>query len=328
MRGVLAHVMSTPTLVLFEDAHWMDEASADLLGDLATTVGFLPCLICVTRRDTDSGFTPREGTATTVRLEPLGPEDAAELLRVATERSPIPAHELAALAERSGGNPLFLQELVATVRDSDSMDALPDTIEALITARIDRLPPNDRMFLRRASVLGRSFPRDLLPAVFDVVPPRDDDVWTRLSGFLSNDDSGMVAFEHALVRDCAYEGLSYRVRRRLHAQVADLIRESAGDEPDTAAARLSVHYLHAQRFVEAWDYSLVAAAQAKAVYANVEAAELYERAIQASRALPELGVEQLIGVHEELGDVLDRVGTYAAANGPTAWPAGSSATIR
>ena len=149
--------------------------------------------------------------------------------------------------------------------------------------------------------------------MLDTVPAADDDVWNRLASFLGDGDDGVVAFEHALVRDCAYEGLSYRVRRTLHAKVADRIRESAVDDPDGAASRLSVHYLHAQRFREAWEFALVAAAQAKAVYANVEAAEHYERAVQAARSLPELGVSELVAVYEAMGDVLDRVGTFAAA---------------
>ena len=98
-----------------------------------------------------------------------------------------------------------------------------------------------------------------------------------------------LVFRHALLRDGAYDGLTYRLRRELHGRVADFLLSAAGDDPEEWAHSLSLHYLSAQRFEEAWRYSLVAAEKARSVYANVEAAEFYERALTSARRLPAVG---------------------------------------
>ena len=158
---LLGRMLESPTLLVFEDVHWMDEPSADLLRHLGTQLPTKPWLTCTTRRPVSGGFTAAEGTpplpALTLRLEPLPPDDARALIEAAAER-PLTAEDLQAIAERGAGNPLFLQEL-ASVEDGDQeVEELPETVEAVVATRIDRLAPADRALLRWASVLGVSFP--------------------------------------------------------------------------------------------------------------------------------------------------------------------------
>ena len=311
---LLARLLRAPTLFVFEDVHWMDEASSDLLRHLAEEVEQFPWFICVTRRDVQTGFTaPDGGPATRIRLEPLDSQQTAALLAVSTEDAPFRPDEIAALTERAGGNPLFLKELMAAARSAGSVDALPDSVEALIMARIDSLAPVDKNLLRHSSVLGRSFAPELLPAVIEVAPLEDDPVWERLSEFLVRDENGNVSFVHALIRDGAYEGLSYRLRRKLHARVGETIEGAAGEKPDEQAELLSLHFFHAQRYVEAWRYSLVAAERAKSIYANAEAAEFFERALGSARHVEDLVPLEIARVQESLGDVRERMGSYAEA---------------
>ncbi len=310
---ILAAVWSSATVLVVEDSHWMDEASAEVFRHMVAAAGDRPWLLCFTRRDVESGLVLGVEASTRLRLEPLGEAEANELVQVAARDAPLPAHEVAALAERSGGNPLFLRELVAAARDAQDIDALPDSVEAVIAARIDRLSADDRHLLRRISVLGRSAPFKLLAAVLDDVPGPGDAIWARLGEFAAADGSGNLVFRHALLRDSAYDGLSYRLRRRLHARAGEAIRIAAGDTPEEQAELLSLHYLQAQEYQEAWTYSLVAAERARAVYANIEAAGFFERALAASRRLPELTDEQLAEVHEALGDARDRSGGYLLA---------------
>jgi predicted ATPase/class 3 adenylate cyclase len=312
MRALLDRLLPTPTLFTFEDTHWMDGASADLLRHLSEGVGSRPWLICVTRRDIAGGFVAAPG-AMVLRLAPLAGEAAVQLAVAATEAAPIAPHQLAALTERSGGNPLFLKELLAGIDATDGLEALPDSVEALITARIDRLAPDDRNVLRRLSVLGRRFPVGLLGAVLDLVPDERDDMWARLGGFVRPDDEGLLTFDHALVRDAAYEGLPYRLRRALHARAGDAIERAAGHQADDEAEVLSLHYLHAQRHTDAWRYSLVAAERAMSMYANVEAAEFYERALEASRHVADRQGFDMERVYERLGEARERTGAYAKA---------------
>ena len=313
VMALLGDLLPTATVLVVEDSHWMDEASAEVFRHVVGAVGGRPWLLCFTRRDVESGLVVSPDDSTRLRLEPLGEAEAAELVQVAARDAPLLAHDAARLAERSGGNPLFLRELVAAARDAQDIDSLPDSVEAVIAARIDRLSADDRHFLRRVSVLGRSAPFDLLGAVLDEAPATDDPIWARLGEFAALDVGGNLVFRHALVCDSAYDGLSYRLRRQLHARAGEAIRIAAGATPDEHAELLSLHYLQAQEYHEAWTYSLVAAERARAVYANIEAAGFFERALAASRRLPELTAEEVASVHEALGDARDGSGGYLMA---------------
>jgi class 3 adenylate cyclase/tetratricopeptide (TPR) repeat protein len=312
MTELLDRLMPGPMLVVLEDTHWMDEASSELLSYVIARAEARPWLLVLNRRDIASGLVAPAGVTTQMRLEPLVGADAIELVQVASDDTPLPPHEAAALAERSGGNPLFLRELVAVARQTNSIESLPDSVEAVIAARIDQLSANDRHFLRRVSVLGRVAPFELLGAVLDEVPRESQPIWARVREFVAPDGAGNLLFNHALVRDSAYDGLSYRLRRELHSKAAEAIRRAAGVKSEEQAELLSIHYFHAQRYLEAWSYSLAAAERAKAVYANIEAAESYERALLAGRRL-QLSKTELASVHEALGDARNRSGAYVEA---------------
>src|SRR5207244_5591309 len=116
-----------------------------------------------TRRDEHTGFEPQsvEGTVS-VKPLPLTDEQMLELVLVATEDAPLRPHEMASLAERSGGNPLFLKELMAAARRAGGVEGLPDTVEAMATSQIDRLSRDERRMLRYASVLGQRFEAKLV----------------------------------------------------------------------------------------------------------------------------------------------------------------------
>jgi class 3 adenylate cyclase/tetratricopeptide (TPR) repeat protein len=312
--ALLAVLLPQAGLITIEDAHFMDEASADLFSHVARAVRLTSWIWCLTRRDVASGFIAPDDTPTTrLELHPLSQAEATELALAATHEAPLPAREMQLLVDRSGGNPLFVRELIAAVQQGDAIGALPDSVEDVVVARIDRLAAPDRHLLRRMSVLGQSFTADLLAEVVDDVPDRGDPIWARLEPFIVEDESGGLAFRNALLRDCAYNGLSFRLRHQLHARAGDTVRSAATRSGEDPAELLSFHYLHAQRSEEAWSYSLHAAERARGVYANLEAAEYYERAIAAARRLPQLGPSELSGTHEELGDARNLTGNYAGA---------------
>ncbi|MFN8187706.1 MAG: adenylate/guanylate cyclase domain-containing protein [Gaiellales bacterium] len=306
---LLARLLSDTTLLVFEDVHWMDEASAALLLHLAGSVGRRPWLLIASRRDMDTGFVaPQIPEASALRPAPLGEQAALALVEAETEEQPLPPHVVATLTERAGGNPLFLAELVSAARTLGP-EALPDSVEALLAAQIDRLEPRDRRVLRYASVLGTSFPQDLLRASLEGQEHAlDDGVWSRLAGFVQRDRSGIARFRHALVRDAAYEGLPFKRRLELHGHVGETIERLAGSDPNEQAGLLSLHFLNAHRYEKAWQYARVAGEHARAVYANAEAAELFERALQAARRLGSVPDADLATVWEALGDAHDFVG--------------------
>ena len=160
-------------LIEFEDAHLMDEASAELLHTLEQELPLLPWLVVVTRRDTESGFVAAPGPHL-VRLEltPLDPDETLALAHAVTESSPLPPHVVRTAAERSGGSPQFLRDLLRAAAAGSS--DLPDSVEAAATTRMDRLGPADRELIRRASVLGVSFHPHHLEALLGGDVPRPD----------------------------------------------------------------------------------------------------------------------------------------------------------
>jgi predicted ATPase/class 3 adenylate cyclase len=317
LHGVVATVLERllpgSTLMLFEDVHWMDEASADLLRHIGTQVPGKPWLACATRRPVPTGFSALEGIppvpAITLRLDPLPDADALELATlVAGGRD---ASELAAITERSGGNPLFLQQLAAS-----ETEELPETVEATLAARIDRLDPGDRALLRWASVLGTSFSGEVITTVLNGdASEADAEAWDRLTEFVERDPdvAGGFRFRHALIRDAAYDGLPYRRRQELHERVARVFEQRHADDVDEVAELLSLHFLRAGVHDDAWRYSLVAGKRAQAKFANIEAAEFYRRALEVAPQVSAVAAHEISSVWESLGDVLELAGDFEGA---------------
>jgi class 3 adenylate cyclase/tetratricopeptide (TPR) repeat protein len=307
---LLGMLLLEPSLILFEDAHWMDDASADLLRFLLSELDLRPWLIVITRREQASGFAAPAGSgATVIDLQPLPPDQASALLHATTGEMPLLPHEIETLAERSGGNPLLLGELLAAARQAGGIEGLPDSIESLMTAQIDRLAPSDRRLLRCAAVIGAAFSADLLAEALGEVP--DAAVWGRLADFLDDQGDRHFRFRHALVRDAAYEGLPYRRRRELHSAVGLTIERNLPKGDDEGVELLSLHFFHAHQFAKAWRYSRTAGERAAAIYANVEAATFFERALAAARAYG-IEADEQVALLEALGDVRFRLGEFEA----------------
>jgi class 3 adenylate cyclase/tetratricopeptide (TPR) repeat protein len=311
-RELLGMLLLETTLLVFEDTHWMDDASADLLRELIKGLEQRPWLVVVARRDQPTGFAaPEDVAAAVIELQPLGAAQAAALAHAATEETPLLPHEIEALTERAGGNPLFLTELMAVARQAGGMTELPDSVESLMTSRIDRLSPTDRRVLRCAAVVGASFTKDLVDAALAPESPAPD-VWERLGDFLVEED-GHLRFRHALVRDAAYEGLPYRRRREVHGRVGDTIEERAGEHADDEAELLSLHFFNANEYGKAWRYSRIAGERAAGIYANMEAAAFFERALAAARRRRDVAADDRAKVQETLGDVRVRLGEFEKA---------------
>src|SRR4029450_10998548 len=168
MSDYLSKVVTDPTLVVIEDAHWMDEGSVSLLRHIAGRIGDMPWLICVSRRDEATGYVGIEAArCSLLPLAPLSGESLDELIGVGSEEGPFPPHGGAELTGRWGGTPLFLLELLQAARGAGSVSALPDSIEGMVTAEIDRLPIRDRRIIRYASVLGVAFDARQVQALSD-----------------------------------------------------------------------------------------------------------------------------------------------------------------
>ena len=316
VESLLTKLLDEPTLLVVEDAHWMDEASSELLRHLGSQVSSKPWLICITRRPVEGGFSAAEGVppipAMTIHLQPLSADEARELVGTAAAEGLL-QHEVSAITDRAGGNPLFLQELVVS-SSAPEEEALPESIEAVVTTRIDRLPPGDRTLLRYAAVLGATFSADLVAEVLADDSAASDEAWNRLAEFVERDPyiAGAFRFRHALFRDAAYEGLSYRRRGELHAKAGEAYERLELGGRGEFAELLSLHFFHAGDAGKAYRYSLAAGERAQEKFANVEAAAFFQRALEVAPEL-DLPAEELAPVWESLGDVSELAGLYADA---------------
>ena len=269
-------MLDRPVLVAVDNHEWVDPASRDVLEAMIERSAGLRWIWVMAGRS-PGGWKD----AHSVSLEPLDREATWELIASVAPRLPPRALEL--LTDRAGGNPLFAIELAAL----GEVEAVPDTIERLLAARIDRLEARERRLLRYASVLGTEFDLDLLAEALAPVAGGFDDsgTWAALSEFITVSPLGKVRFTQGLIRDVAYAGLPYRRRREIHGMVAETIERRARHRAKRFAAVLSLHFEAAGNLAKTWEYATVAGERAAATWATHEALALYGRAVEAARSL-------------------------------------------
>jgi class 3 adenylate cyclase/tetratricopeptide (TPR) repeat protein len=319
----VAASLRRPAVLVLEDVHNMDEASQEITRNLVARLADAPGLVCIARREAATGF--RADSAAHVRTLHLGPlsrQQSMEALIGASDDAPLLPHEVRLLAERSMGNPMFLEELWRARRAGAAIDGLPDTVDSAVTAQIDRLPPLDRQTLRYAAVLGTTFTERDLTDLLRGEPGGSEPgvaplyqqvrIPSSLEEFLTIEGSGLIRFRSVIVRDCAYEGLPFRRRKELHRRAGTRLLARLGD--DSEAELLSLHFFYAQRYDHAWHYALVAARRARDKYANVDAALLYRRALVSARKVEGIEPAELAATWESLGDVRERAGDYRGAS--------------
>ncbi len=308
----LRALLDRPTLIQLDDAQYLDEASADLLAAVAREIGTAPWLVVLVRREAGVFVAPQTPAVVRIELGPLTTPDALTLAETATDAVPLRPDLLELSVERSGGNPQFLRDLLRAAAEGDA-DQLPETLEAAAMARIDRLDPEDRTIIRRASVLGLRFhPRFLLEVLGDDVPPPTKQTWLRLEPFFQDDGDGYLRFRRVIVRDAAYAGLPYRTRRRLHAAAGRRMEHDYAETLDEVGGLLSLHFHLAGEYEKTWRFARVAATRARESSAFAAAADLYRRALDAARGL-DIAPDDLADTWEELGEAQARTGDVTAA---------------
>src|SRR6266542_3140547 len=244
VRRVLeALALRRPVALVLEDLHWAEPAFLDLVDHLADLITEAPVvLVCLARPELLEDRPAWGGgkrNATTLELEPLGPDDARALLaNLAPSAEALPRPEqIMAVAE---GNPLFLEQMVAALADppADGEIRLPETIQALLAARLEHLGPGERGVLERAAVVGKEFSR---PEVAELFPEEARPTLTRhldqlvRKRYIRPARSGTppgssYQFRHVLVQEATYRGIPKRTRAELHERFADWVLRSAGDQ--------------------------------------------------------------------------------------------------
>jgi tetratricopeptide (TPR) repeat protein len=304
-------LLAGTAVVVVEDVHWIDEASADLLSALAALTAERGWILIVTRRD-ETGWTAGD-TATVVELSTMSDADIARLGIAMSTRS-LSDSEVATVVERAAGNPLFAIELTRAI-STDAGAAIPDSVEHLLANRIDQLDPASRLYVRMASVLGIEARLDDVQAVVDAEAPGLTPDLNALAHILEPRGKGRIAFANGLYRDAAYEGLPFKHRRRLHRIVAEYLELSFdGDASATAnATLLSLHYAEGGVHEKAWAYGVLAGDLARSQWANQNAADAYRRALASAGHLRSIDRDVIVRVGEVLSDCLLALGDFEGA---------------
>jgi class 3 adenylate cyclase len=282
-----------PTMLVFEDVHWGDRTLLDLIELLAARLRDLPILLLALARPELLDARPSWGGGlpayTALPLEQLKESEARELaahLLGASENGER-AERAALLAETGEGNPLFIEQLAATLSETSGDDsALPTTIRGIVAARLDALPAAERAVLLDAAVGGKVFWRGALERMTD-----EPGGLSELLGALEGRDlirrqtvsaiegDQQFMFKHMLIRDVAYDLLPRARRRERHAQVAEFLEE-ATSEIGEAATALARHWRAAGEHERAIGHLLTAAEEAERGWAKDRAVAFYREALE------------------------------------------------
>jgi class 3 adenylate cyclase/tetratricopeptide (TPR) repeat protein len=302
LKGVAAQ---RPVLIIFEDIHWIDPTSLDLLDRTVARVANLPVLLIVTSRPEFQVQWIGHPHVTMLPLSRLGRRDSASIVGGVAKGKALPEVVLEQVLEHADGVPLFIEELTKTVLESELLretethyeltasllpPTIPATLHASLLARLDRLV-SVKEVAQIAAIIGREFSYALIAAVSSL-PDRD------LRGALARlvkaelmfergvAPDAIYQFKHALVQDAAYASLVRSRRRQLHDRVANILEASfptlAEAEPQTVAH----HLWESQQFDRAIAYWLKASYKALDRYANAEAITYATRALSALVAIP------------------------------------------
>jgi class 3 adenylate cyclase/tetratricopeptide (TPR) repeat protein len=223
---VEALAQRTPVVLLFDDIQWAEDAFIDLVEHLGTLSREAPILVlCLARPEL---LDQRSNWIADVRLQPLPPSDAEELIARCMGGLEITGGTREKILDASGGNPLFVEQMSAVAQTSGGDDlAVPPSLRALLAARLDQLDPAERRVLERASIEGEVFHRGALQALL----PEETNLTRRLTGLVRKElispnaaqlpGEDAFRFRHLLIRDAAYEGTPKAGRAELHERFAD-----------------------------------------------------------------------------------------------------------
>ncbi len=322
-----------PLVFVFEDLHWVDTSTEEYLAALIDSVAATRILIVATHR---LGYSPPFGTRSFQTRITLSPLSEAEALTMASRMLGVerfPADVTRALLDKAEGVPLFVEEVTKTFLDLGILErdnggfrvvrlirdvAVPDTINDIIMARLDRLGEEGKRTVQLASVIGRQFLRRLLERIAGLTG--------ELEGFLQELKALEIIYEqgrlpepayifkHAVIQDVAYQSLLVQRRKELHQAVGRAIEELYPDRLAEHYEELAHHFVEGEQWDEAFRYSILAGDRAAHAFASAEARRHYAQALEvAGRARPAPGDRELASVHEKLGGALFILAEFEAA---------------
>jgi class 3 adenylate cyclase/tetratricopeptide (TPR) repeat protein len=335
-RGYLCGIaMEAPLAVILDDLHWADEASLNLLLSLADLSAAHPIFfICMLRPDKTAPSWDSiqkiqeklEKRFDSILLEPLQAEQTDAMLTnlLGARALPEPIRDL--IVQKADGNPFFVEELIRSlietgqiVRENGHWKALtesakirmPNTLRAVLSARIDRLPELSRHVLQNAAVIGRSFDLRVLQYLTSLNGELASQIQDLIDASLIEPAPEAYIFRHVLIQEAAYESILIKKRAELHRTIGETIEELHAERIEEFAPLLAYHFYRAQD-VRSLKYDILAGEKSARLYANAESATHFGRALEVAKRNGS-DLDQIRFLFSELGRVLELGGRYEQA---------------
>ena len=319
-RFIEALARSQPLCLVFEDLHWADEALLDLIEFITAHVREAPLLVMTQARPELLEQRPAWGrglrNCTSLALEPLDERHGRDFALLLCQEHGLAAGAAEQVVRGAAGNPLFAEELVATIAERGGTAGIPAAIKALIAARLDRLPPQERRALQLAAVIGKVFWEGGLRAlgaageVTEHLEALKQKELLRTHPRSQMHDDRQYAFKHDLIRDVAYERLSRADRRLLHRRLVGWIELISGERVGEYLDLLAHHAFQAGAWEQALAYAQRAGEQAQRLYAPRAAIEQFTRALEATH---HLALAPLPALYHARGQAYETLGSFEQA---------------
>jgi predicted ATPase/class 3 adenylate cyclase len=331
-----------PLALAFDDLHWADPSSVGLIEHLMALTWHHPLLVlCVSRPDREAPFWEvREramsvdaDTLVHIPLNPLLPDESRCLVDSLLQMEDVPPEVEQAVLRRAEGNPLFVEEVLRTfieegtlARDDGAwritravdVTEIPDTLQGVLTARIDRLEDSMKRVVQIAAVVGRVFQRYVLDRVVDD-PSILDDCLAQLQiaqiiRERSPEPEPEYIFKHILTQEAAYQSLLSQQRRSYHRRVADALARLFWERGEEYAGLVAAHYERAEAWPRALRYLKRAGDAARTSFAMKEAIDYYSRALQVADRLGDAAEPaERLSLYERRGQLLVRLANAEGA---------------
>jgi class 3 adenylate cyclase/tetratricopeptide (TPR) repeat protein len=308
-----------PLVLVFEDLHWVDASTEEYLATLIDSVASVPILLVLTYR---IGYTPPFGSRsfyTTLTLRALSEDETLAMAGGVLGAPDFPRELRDALVAKAEGVPLYVEEVTKTLLDVGVLRqenggyrlvrrleeaGIPDTIQGIIMARLDRLGEDGKRAVQLASVIGRQFLKRLLARIAGLTHELDG-LLAELKTLEIIYELGLLPepayiFKHAVIQDVAYQSLLVQRRRDLHRAVGEAIEELYGDRLADHYEELAHHFTRGEAWPKAFEYLVRSGEKARNTYANEAGVAHYTNALEiAPRMSPALPLAALLSVYQQ-----------------------------
>jgi tetratricopeptide (TPR) repeat protein len=321
-----------PLMLVFEDMHWADSSTQEYLDFLMDSVAAARLMLILTYRPKYSPTFGSRSFYSTINLRHLTNEQTLDMAARFLGSDFFPRELRSALMEKAEGVPLFVEEVTKTLLDLGFLIrenghytlakqvgelAIPETIQGIIMARLDRLGEEGKRTVQLASVIGRQFLARLLERVAGLTGKLEE-LLRELKALEIIYEQGLIPepayiFKHAVIQDVAYNSLLLQRRKELHRAVGATIEELYRDRLPEHYAELAYHFSRGEDWSRAMEYSALEGDQSARAFANAEAIEHYARAIDPASKLPLAATGALADLHAKRGEVLSTTGRHHQA---------------